>query len=385
NLGDGARATQARLRSPAGLATDGNGVVWISDTGNNRVRKVLPDGTMSMVHDGGVTQPLGLAVDGAGTLYIGDSGNNRIRAVRADGGVSTVAGTGAPGYSGDGGLAIQAQLNGPASLVVMSAPSEAASVIWFADANNQRIRMLYRGGDIGESQIQPGKLVHAATNQEGAVAPGEIVTLYGSGLGPVTGRAGALSQGSMPLALEGVELRFDGLAAPLFYVSETQINAQVPYRVAGRARVQVEAKYQGFTRFRGAVDLVDAAPGLFLVGGASTQCAALNQDGSLNGAGNPAAVGSIVVLYATGEGLTDPMATEGRPAAPPLAKPTLPVRVELNGIATQILYAGAAPGFAGLMQINIRVPATGVRTGNVPVTLKVGSYSSPAGATIAVR
>jgi uncharacterized protein (TIGR03437 family) len=79
------------------------------------------------------------------------------------------------------------------------------------------------------------------------------------------------------------------------------------------------------------------------------------------------------------------MATEGRPAAPPLAKPTLPVRVELNGIATQILYAGAAPGFAGLMQINIRVPATGVRTGNVPVTLKVGSYSSPAGATIAVR
>jgi uncharacterized protein (TIGR03437 family) len=103
----------------------------------------------------------------------------------------------------------------------------------------------------------------------------------------------------------------------------------------------------------------------------------LNEDGSLNSEENPATAGSVVVLYGTGEGQTDPLGVDGKPAVAPLPRPVLPVRVTIGGQDAEILYAGGAPGFtAGLLQLNVRIPAGA--TGTVNVVLYVGEEASRA-------
>ena len=134
--GDGGPATQACLNAPEALAVDAAGNLYIADNWNNRVRRVAPDGTITTVagngtqgfcSDGGpatraclssLTSPLALAVDAAGNLYIGDAGNNRVRRVAPDGTITTVAGNGTQGFCGDGGPATRACLNDPADLAV---------------------------------------------------------------------------------------------------------------------------------------------------------------------------------------------------------------------------------------------------------------------------
>ncbi len=150
--GDGGPATQARLGYPEGVAVNGDGNLYISDSRNNRIRKVSAfTGTISTIvgtgewgygGDGGpATQaqlgyPEGVTVDGAGNLYISDSRNNRIRKVSAfTGTISTIAGTGEWSYSGDGGPAIQAQLGYPSGVTV-----DGAGNLYIADGSNYRIR-----------------------------------------------------------------------------------------------------------------------------------------------------------------------------------------------------------------------------------------------------
>jgi uncharacterized protein (TIGR03437 family) len=112
---------------------------------------------------------------------------------------------------------------------------------------------------------------------------------------------------------------------------------------------------------------------------------ALNQNGSLNSLIEPARQASIVTLYATGEGLTNPASSDGRPAAAPYPAPVLPVTLTIGGYPARILFAGEAPGYAGLLQINARLPGGFAPTGNVPVVLSVGAASSQPGVTIAVE
>ena len=149
--GDGHAATTALLSTPQGLAFDGSGNLYIADTGNNRIRKVDTSGTISTIAgdgtagyfgDGGAALsgqfdlPWSLAVAADGTLYIADFGNNRIRKIDpVSGTVSTVAGTGVGSYTGDGGLAINASLNGPAGVAI-----DAANNLYIADSENNAIR-----------------------------------------------------------------------------------------------------------------------------------------------------------------------------------------------------------------------------------------------------
>ena len=111
----------------------------------------------------------------------------------------------------------------------------------------------------------------------------------------------------------------------------------------------------------------------------------LNQDGSLNGPSHPAPIGTIIVLYATGEGQTSPPGMDGQVTGTTLPKPVLPVKVLIGNQAADVLYAGEAPGeIAGVMQLNVTIPP-GVQPGNsVPVVLQVGNASSPAGVAVAV-
>jgi len=184
----------------------------------------------------------------------------------------------------------------------------------------------------------------------------------------------------------GTRILFDGVAAPLLYVRGDVSAAIVPYAVGGHAQTQITVEYQGAASAPMSVPVTAAAPGIFSADGSGQgQGAILNQDNSLNSQSNPAAAGSIVVLYATGEGQTGPGGVDGQMAGQPFPKPMLPVSVAVNKQNVEVLYAGAAPGeVAGLMQINIRLPL-GLVAGNIPVTLSVGGTASQPGLTVAVK
>jgi uncharacterized protein (TIGR03437 family) len=131
----------------------------------------------------------------------------------------------------------------------------------------------------------------------------------------------------------------------------------------------------------------DAAPGIFTLDSSGQGVGAiLNQDGSLHGPLNPAAPGSVIVFYATGEGLTDPPSEDGKIAGSPLPRPVLPVQVIIGGLDAEILYAGAAPGLtAGVMQVNARIPGNLTQRGAVNIVLIVGERSSRPGVVVVVE
>jgi uncharacterized protein (TIGR03437 family) len=211
--------------------------------------------------------------------------------------------------------------------------------------------------------------VSAASLQTGAIAPGEIVTIYGSGIGPAQGMAGSWNtSGLLTNLLGGSEVYFDGVPAPMFYAQAGQVNVQAPYTIGGRTTTHIEVRYQGQTV--GAADLAvaAAAPAFFPT--------VLNPDGSLNGVNNPAAQGAILTFFATGEGVTTGANVTGQPAAAPYPQPVLPVNLSVNGFGATLLYAGEAPGLIGLLQIDAMLPP-GTTSGGSNAVLSVGSAAAP--------
>jgi uncharacterized protein (TIGR03437 family) len=168
-------------------------------------------------------------------------------------------------------------------------------------------------------------------------------------------------------------------------VRADQVNVQVPYGVAGKTSTQLQVQYRGVTTNPVTVPVRPSAPAIFAVAGGSGQGAILNEDTSPNSAENRAARGSVVVIYATGEGQTDPGGEDGRLSEAPFAKPVLPVSVTIGGLPSELLFAGPAPGFAGLLQVNARVPSEVGPGAAVPVTLAIGSETSQEGVTLAIE
>jgi len=383
DVGDGGPARLAELSSPSACALDSAGNLYIADTGSHRIRKARPDGIIVTIAgigdpgfsgDGGLataaslSSPRGVAADSNGDVYIADTGNNRIRQITPDGIIRTIAGQGGPGFSGDGGPSVSAGLNAPAGLVL-----DGSGDLYLADSGNNRVRRLVPVGVIAPAVItQPAAaaVVNAASMSAGPVAPGEIVSIFGTGLGPDVGLTGAYTAGGLlSTALGGAEVRFAGVSAPLFYVQAGQINAQVPYETVGGA-AHVEIYYQENLVSETDVQIAAASPAIFPV--------IVNQDGWINSRSAPAASGEIVVFYATGEGFTDTGNVTGQPAAAPYPQPRLPVTVTVAGIEAEILYAGSAPGFVGVMQINVRVPGGAIPPGQSTIQLSVGGSVSPA-------
>ena len=384
DAGDGESARTAQLNLPSACALDGSGDMFIADTANHRIREVTPAGVIETVAgsgtagysgDGGAASaaalyaPSGVAVDGNGNLFIADTGNHAIRLVTPDGAIHTIAGQGTAGFSGDGGEGLAAFLNSPSGMLL-----DGAGDLYFADTGNNRVRRLVPETDtvtVGPAPVSAAlALVNAASQSQGAVAPGEIVTIYGAAIGPTSGVTGSFdASGLVGNMLAGAEVSFDGAPAPLFYAQASQINAQVPYTIAGESVTQVEVFYQG--QLAGTLNLpvVASAPALF--------AAALNQDGSLNSSTAPAAHGTVVTFFGTGEGLTTGANIAGQAAAAPYPIPALPVTLTVAGIAAQLLYAGEAPNFAGLLQVDAVIPGGFVPSGPVAVQLTVGVAVSP--------
>ena len=182
---------------------------------------------------------------------------------------------------------------------------------------------------------------------------------------------------------------FDNVPAPLIYVSANQINAIVPYEVAGRATTNIVVQRAGQNSTSVQVRVVDTAPAIFsLSQGGAGQGAILNQNGTVNGSANPAPKGSVISIFGTGEGVLTPPATTGSVTTgtgPTFPKPTAPVTLTIGGVPAQIQYAGEAPSLvSGVIQVNAVIPST-VASGNQPIVLTIGGNSSAANITVAVQ
>lgn len=230
-----------------------------------------------------------------------------------------------------------------------------------------------------------GWVANAAELKQASISPGEIITLFGTGIGPEAPAYVTFdNSGRVPGELGGVVLLIGGAVAPLLYVSSTQVNAIVPYETANESSAEIEISVNGASVAEWYLPVASSAPGIFMLN-SSRQAAALNQDNSINGPGNPASRGSVIQIFATGEGSTLPPGATGEVTGADIKKPLLPVSVSIGEVEATVTYAGSAPhAVAGLSQINAVVPAK-VSPGNaIPVVLTVGTSKSM-GAVISVK
>jgi uncharacterized protein (TIGR03437 family) len=218
--------------------------------------------------------------------------------------------------------------------------------------------------------IAAGGLV-SATTFNASISAGSIVAVFGVHFSDSTGSATSFP---LPTVLAGTTVLANGTAVPLLYVSPSQINLQLPAGLTGALAIQV---------VRGAVQSVAApiivaaeAPGILAFSG--TQGAILNADLSLNSAANPAAQGSIIQIFASGLGATNPPLAAGQAAnsKPPFNTTSSPVTVLIGGKNAAVQFAGAAPGFAGLYQINATVPALNGWGKSVSLQIQIGGILS---------
>jgi len=189
------------------------------------------------------------------------------------------------------------------------------------------------------------------------VAPGEIVTILGAGFDT------------------GTRILFDGAPAPILYMQGGQINAVVPFGVAGPT-TGITLQASGQTFGPNTMNVLDAVPALFTADGTGHgQAAILNQDGTVNSTTNPAARGSVISVFMTGAGRMTPAQPDGSmgPLSAPFPVPVLGAACSLG----QVLYAGAAPGLvAGAVQVNVRIAGDAIPGDRVPITVYIGNYPS---------
>jgi uncharacterized protein (TIGR03437 family) len=195
--------------------------------------------------------------------------------------------------------------------------------------------------------------------------------LVGQGLGPDVGQQTAdFPNGAFPTTLAGVQVLVNGIPAPLLYVSATKINAIAPYELANHVGnyVNVQVIYNGVAGNMPNEVVASTAPDIFAI---------TNQNNSVNTAINPAAKGSTIIIYATGEGQLNPAGVDGQLVGATIPKPVAQVSVTIDGKPASISYAGTVPAtFDGFLQVNATIPADAA-SGAVPVVLKIGDQSSP--------
>ena len=278
--------------------------------------------------------------------------------------------------------------DGPAWIAVADFNADGKPDMIVANSRSNSLSMLASNIVIpNQPSITAHSIVNAASFIDGTIAPGELVTIFGSNLGPSRIATYQLSPTNVvSTALAGSRVLFNGIPAPLLYVRNDQIGAIVPYGVAGQTTVQVVVENQGVPSGVLTIPVSRSAPGLFTAtASGSGQAAALNQDQSINSDSNLAVQGSVVVLYGTGGGQTSPAAVDGQLTGDVLPQIALPVSVTIGGKSAKVLYAGAAgDSVAGLIQINAQLPL-GIPSGDVPVVLNVDGRTSQPGVTVAIR
>jgi len=234
--------------------------------------------------------------------------------------------------------------------------------------------------------LSAANIVNAASYKGGAVAPGELVTIFGANYGPGTLVGAQLdSNGLVSSLLGGTQVLFDGVASPFIYALAGQSSVIVPYEIAGKTQTVVQYIYNGVKSNTVTIPVSPSAAGIFAANAAgSGPGLILNPDYTLNSAQNPIAAGSFVTVLATGGGSIVGGAMDGA-LAPGVANQTLTVTATIGGVNAPVLYAGAAPGLVnGVMQVNLTVPS-GLSAGQQAVVISVGGVPSQSGITVAVK
>jgi uncharacterized protein (TIGR03437 family) len=213
-------------------------------------------------------------------------------------------------------------------------------------------------------------ILNAASNVP-AIAPGALISIYGANLA-----GGEVAAAAIPLdtTLGGTTVTVNGTAIPLLFVSAGQINAQVPYETkTGTAKLIVQAG--GAQSAEVSFPVAATGPGVFTLQPTNHVVAQNLPDFTLNGASAPTFPGQYVTLYVTGQGALDnPVATGAGAPGNPLSLPLAPVVVKIGGQLAEVQFAGLAPGFVGLMQINVKIPQ--LAAGEQTVDVSVGTVSA---------
>jgi uncharacterized protein (TIGR03437 family) len=278
----------------------------------------------------------------------------------------------------------------PASAVTDSTGRAQTRVTLGPDAGDTTVSAAVSGGAVAAFKltalaaaiVPPGSAVNAASfsRAPAIVSPGSLISVFGSNLAAETRVALAAP---LPTRLSATRLEINGIAAPLLMVSPSQVNAQVPFEVSGNtATLMVD---NGASRSAPiSLTLAPSAPGIFTLQSGTGPAAALHSgDYSLVTASSPATAGEAVAIYCTGLGAVWPAVQTGHAA--PSGRPATALgtpQVVIGGTPAEVLFAGLAPGFVGLYQVNVRVPG-GLPAGAASLLLLSGLPSNTA--TLSIR
>ena len=398
--GDGFPAVNAELNAPRGIAFDSAGNLYIADSGNHRIRMVSSAtkdittvvGNGNLGYNGDnisatsaeLNYPLGVALDASGNIYIADSQNFRIRMV-SNGVITTIAGTGQPGYGGDGYYATLGLLRFPSGVLV----DPSTGNLYVADSGNNVVRLLTRvAAPLGPPLINAGGVVSSSQfGQLKSAAPSSWIEIYGSNLAldSRSWRTSDFHGFNAPTSLDGTSVTIGGQPAYVEFIAGGQLDVQVPSDIGtGPQRLVVTTGVGSSLPY--ILGVSPLQPGLYApaftnINGKQYVWAMLPDGSILLPPGSVAGVtsreakpGETIVMYGVGFGPVNPSIPAGQTvqASNQLAEP---FNVLFGGVsAASIPYAGLAPGAIGLYQFNVVVPNVG-NSDAIPLTFTLGNES----------
>jgi len=362
------------------VAGPGNGYVAVFDTAGNLLVHLISGGTLN--------SPWGMAIApstfGAfgGTLLVGNFGNGLINAF--DPNTGSYLGT----LQNSTGAAIV--IPGLWALLFGNGGS-GGDVNYLYFTAGVRPGAAVAHGLLGS--IAPPSMVlsivNGASGQSGPIAPGEVAIIGGVGMGPVPVASATIpaAGGTVGTTAGGTSVTVGGHPAAVLYAEASQVGIVVPYEIAGFSSADIAVTYNGT-----ALPTLAAQPVAFTAPGVFTQtrngtgaATALNQDGTLNTASNPAAEGSVVYVFITGDGPKDPPGADGFVTNDILREPVLPVSLTIGGQAATVLYAGTTPGFVEGVSIVEAVVPSGAASGSAAVVVTANGVSSANTAAISIK
>jgi uncharacterized protein (TIGR03437 family) len=374
-------------QSVAHLAVDAAANLYYRDT--TGIVRVSPSGSRAGVpgSDLALTNRLDqyFALDALGNVFVANTdgyGGSHLRKIDANGSVSSVANGYSPNTSASDGPAFYNSVGNVAGMAI-----DKSGNLYFSDASRARVRMVAPCTAAVYPFFSGNTVVHGATYLRNYVSPGQVLAVFGSGLGPQQPAFGqATSGGRYPTKLAGVQVFVNSLPAPLLYVSASQINAVAPFELPPGYNASVQITYNDTPSELVAAGTSASVPGIFTASqNGQGQAAALNQDGSVNSSTNPAHPGTVVRLYFTGAGQTSPAGADGALTGPIPPTPVLAVSARIGGQTADVVSTSGVEGvIEGVLQVKLRIPA-GVTGDALTVELTVGATTSPSSATLAVR
>ncbi|MEI9812937.1 MAG: hypothetical protein WDO18_09825 [Acidobacteriota bacterium] len=376
------------------IAVDGKGRLYFMDP--NRLLRMDLDGSVTgvVVPPANGVSPQGLGRDPFGNVYFAtetsifkiedDARYTKVLDAR----VSRTFSVDRAGRVWTGSTVIDAAGSrgvGPSSGFLAYSTLTAAGDLYIVNGS-----AIYNVTGLGQRQtpvVATNSIVNAVSYAGGSVAPGELISIFGSNFG-VTGLQSAIPVNNrLPLALSPIQVWFDGQPGAIAAATATQINVFVPASVAGKTEVKIAVQVDDALSPAVTLPVRDTVFGLAAADSSGRgQGAILNANGTLNSRSNPAAPGSIIVLFGTGEGPVTPQAIEGSlniTTPYPVSKASLSVKI--GGQQAEILYSGGAPTLPiGVYQINARIPQA-TPPGDVNVEVVAASGATSNAVTVAVQ